>query len=163
KIQDETVGITTTNIGNIYLEQKNYAKAIEYYTKAKSLFEKYPNQIGLGELHNNLGLYYKQTGKPDEALANYEKALTIFNSIENKFGASDPYYYLGEIFFEQKKYNQALEATNKALAFAKELQVLEQVKNTEQRLSEIYEKLNRPAEALAHYKLFTIAKDSISN
>ncbi len=163
KIKDETVGITTTNIGNIYLEQKNYAKAIEYYTKAKSLFEKYPNEIGIGELYNNLGLYYKQTGNLDEALVNYNKALTIFDRVGNKFGASDSYYYLGEIFVEQQKFEQALVATNRSLALAKELNVLEQVKNTEQRLSEIYEKLNRPAEALLHYKLFTIAKDSVSN
>ena len=163
KIKDETVGITTTNIGNIYLHQKNYTKALEYYTKAKQLFQKYPNQIGLGELYNNLGLYYKQIGKPAEASENYNKALAIFNSIGNKFGASDSYYYIGEILLEEKKYEEALKATNKSLALAKELNVMEQVKNTEQRLSEIYEKLNRPDEALAHYKMFTIAKDSVSN
>ena len=163
KIKDETVGITTTNIGNIYLHQGNYEKALEYYTKAKQLFEKYPNQIGLGELHNNLGLYYRKTGKPTEALVNYNKALDVFGSIGNKFGISDSYYHMGEIYMEQKKYEEALVATNKALALAKELNVMEQVKNTEQRLSEIYDQLNRPAEALAHYKMFTIAKDSVSN
>lgn len=163
RMKDETVGITTTNIGNIYLHQGNYVKAFEYYTKAKQLFEKYPNQVGLGELHNNLGLYYKKTGKPTEALNNYNKALDVFRSIGNKFGISDSYYHMGEIYMEQKKYEEALVATNKALALAKELNVMEQVKNTEQRLSEIYDQLNRPAEALAHYKMFTIAKDSVSN
>lgn len=163
RIKDETVGITTTNIGNIYLHQGNYEKALEYYTKAKQLFEKYPNQVGLGELRNNLGLYYKKTGKPTEALANYNKALDVFGSIGNKFGISDSYYYMGEIYMEQKKYEEALVSTNKALALAKELNVMEQVKNAEQRLSEIYDQLNRPAEALAHYKMFMVAKDSVSN
>lgn len=163
QIKDETVGITTTNIGNIYLHQDNYTKALEYYTKAKQLFEKFPNGVGLGELYNNLGLYYKKTGKPAEALSHYNKALEVFSSIGNKFGISDSYYYIGEIYMEQKKYEEALVATNKALDLAKELQVMEQVKNTEQRLSEIYDKLNRPADALAHYKMYTIAKDSVSN
>lgn len=163
KIKDETIGITMTNIGNIYLHQNDYPKAFEYYTKAKQLFEKFPNQIGLGELHNNLGLYYKKTGKPAEALINYNKALVIFMSIDNKFGASDSYYYIGEIYMDQEKYNEALAATNKSKDLARELNVLEQIKNTEQRLSEIYEKLNRPVEALAHYKSYTIAKDSVSN
>ena len=59
KIGDETIGIATTNIGNIYLHQQNFPKALEYYIKAQQLFTKYPNPRGLGELYNNLGLYYK--------------------------------------------------------------------------------------------------------
>lgn len=163
KIKDETVGITTTNIGNIYLEQKNYPKALEYYTKAQKLFERFPNERGLGELYNNLGLYYKNIGKQSEALSDYNKALAVFSAIDDKFGVSDTYYYIGEIYLEQKKYDEALLNTNKSLALAKELNILEQIKNTEKRLSDIYEKLNRPDEALRHYKLFTIARDSVNN
>lgn len=163
KIKDETIGITTTNIGNIYLDQKNFAKAFDYYAKAKQYFERFPNQVGLGELYNNLGLYYYKTGNSAEALAHYNKALAVFGGIDNKFGISDSYYHIGEVYMAQKKFEEALVATNRSLTLAKELDVMEQVKNTEQRLSEIYERLNRPAEALAHYKRFTVAKDSVSN
>ncbi len=96
-------------------------------------------------------------------MAQYSKALTTFNSIEEKFGLSDTYYFIGDIFYEQGKWNEALVNTNKSLALAKELDVLDQVQIAEKRLSEIYEKLNQPQEALAHFKLYNIAKDSISN
>lgn len=162
KVGDNTVGITTTNIGTIYLKQKNYLKAFEYFCKAESLFEKYTNQRGLGELYNNLGLYYTAIHKPKEALEHYNKAITAFNSIEEKFGLSDTYYFIGELYYNQSNWNEALANTNKSLALAKELAVLDQVQAAEKRLSEIYEKLHQPVEALIHFRLYNNAKDSIS-
>ena len=163
KIGDETVGITTTNIGNIYLHQKNFPKALEYYTKAQQLFAKYPNARGLGELYNNLGLYYKMMNNPSEALKTFNKAIVAFTSIEDKFGISDTYFYIGDIYFEQNKLAESLVATNKSLALAKELEIIEQVQNAEKRLSEIYEKQNNTNESLKHFKLYSIAKDSVAN
>jgi tetratricopeptide (TPR) repeat protein len=163
KIGDETVGITTTNIGNIYLHQKNYPKAIEYYNKAQQLFAKYPNPRGLGELYNNIGLYHKLNNNPAEALKTFDKAIKAFTSIEDKFGISDTYFYIGEIYFEQDKLAESLAATNKSLALATELEIIEQVQNAEKRLSEIYERQNNTTESLKHFKLYSIAKDSVAN
>ncbi len=163
KIGDNTVGITTTNIGNIYLNQKNNAKAFEYYTKAQQLFQKYPNQRGLGELYNNIGRFYKNANNHTKALESYSKALIVFNSIEDKFGVSDTYFYLGQINLEQQQYQKALDYTSKSLQLAKELNITEQVQYAEKQLSVIYEKLGKSAEALQHYKLYSIAKDSVSN
>jgi tetratricopeptide (TPR) repeat protein len=163
KIKDETVGITTTNIGNVYLNQKNFSKALEFYTKAQQLFAKYPNPRGLGELYNNLGLYYKLTNNQPKALETFNKAILAFTSIDDKFGISDTYFYIGEIYIEQNKLDESLVATNKSLALAKELEVIEQVQNAEKRLSEIYEKKNNTTESLKHFKLYSIAKDSVAN
>ncbi|WP_445454259.1 tetratricopeptide repeat-containing sensor histidine kinase [Flavobacterium sp. 25HG05S-40] len=163
KIGDETVGITTTNIGNSYLHQKNFPKAISYYNKAQQLFAKYPNPRGLGELYNNLGLYYTQTNNPSEALKTFDKAITAFTAIEDKFGISDTYFYIGTIYYNQNKLGEALSATNQSLALAKELQIIEQIQICEKRLSEIYEKQNNTTEALNHFKLYSTAKDSVAN
>ena len=163
KIGDETIGITTTNIGNIYLHQQNLPKAFEYYTKAQQLFAKYPNPRGLGELYNNLGLYYKMNNNQPVALKTFEKAIAAFTSIEDKFGVADTYFYIGDIYFEQNKLDESLLVTNKSLALAKELGVIEQVQNAEKRLSEIYEKKHNAAESLKHFKLYSIAKDSVTN
>lgn len=163
KIGDETVGITTTNIGNIYLHQKNFPKALDYYTKAQQWFVKYPNPRGLGELYNNLGLYYAKKNNPSEALKTFDKAITAFTSIGDKFGISDTYFYKGEIYFSQNKLAESLLATKTSLALARELGIIEQVQNAEKRLSEIYEKQHNTAESLKHFKLYNIAKDSVAN
>ena len=163
KIGDPTIGITMTNIGNSYLHQQNFPKALEYYNKAQQLFSKYPDLRGLGELYNNLGLYYKKVNNPSEALKTFEKAIDAFGGIGDKFGISDTYFYMGEIYFTQNKLNESLSAISKSLALAKELRIIEQIQNAEKRLSEIYEKQNNTAEALRHFKLYSIAKDSVAN
>ncbi|MGK4567190.1 tetratricopeptide repeat-containing sensor histidine kinase [Flavobacterium sp. 3HN19-14] len=163
KTGDATIGVITTNIGNIYLNQKNYPKAFENYSKAQKLFEKYPDARGEGELYNNFGLYYKNTGKLSQALEQYSKAVGSFASIDDKFGVADTYYFIGEIYLEQRNYAAALDNTNKSLALAKAIGVMEQIRNAEKNLSVIYEKMNNPQLSLLHYKLYNIAKDSINN
>lgn len=163
KIGDKTVSITTTNIGNIYLRQKNYSKAIEYYTKSKSIFDKNPDPRGLGELYNNLGFYYQENGNSSKALENWNNAIFQFQTIQDKFGIADTYSYLGDFYFSQKNYEEALKNANKALALANELKVLEQIMNSEKLLSDIYEKQHNPDQALLHYRLYNIAKDSLTN
>lgn len=163
KIKDETIGITSTNIGNVYLNQKNSSKALDYFTKAQKQFETYQDPRGLGELYNNIGLYYKDNKNPEKALEYFNRAVSSFQSIEDKFGIADTYYYIGEIYFEQNKLNEALEYNNKSVALSRELEVYEQIQSTEKRLSEIYEKQNNTTESLKHFKLYSIASDSVAN
>ena len=163
KLKDEAVGITTTNIGNIYLDQKNYPKAFEYYSKAIVLFEEFPNSRGLGELYNNLGLYYKEISNPKKAFENWNLALQSFDAIDDKFGKSDTYHLMGELYFNQKEYNNALLYAEKAAALSSQLNVLEGTALAEKLLSDVYEKLNKPNEAFAHFKLYKTAQDSLIN
>lgn len=163
KLEDETVGITTTNIANIYLSQKNYPKAFEYYYKAIDLFKKYPNARGLGELNNNLGQYYKETSNPTKALEYWNLALKTFESIDDKFGKSDTYLFMGQLYFDQKAYTDALVYAQKAAELSKQLNVLEGEALAEKLLSNTYEKLNKPNEAFLHFKLYKTAQDSLIN
>ncbi|HEX9980756.1 MAG TPA: tetratricopeptide repeat protein [Flavobacterium sp.] len=163
KLRDRSTGITATNIGNIYLDQKNFPKAIEYYNSALSHFRSYPDQRGIGELYNNLGRYHHQTGHSEKALECYNKALAAFDSIEEKFGASDTYALIGELYYDSNDYPKALSNMTKSLSLGTLLGIPERIRDSEKKLSEIYQKLNNPAEALKHYKLYTAANDSISN
>lgn len=163
EIKDPTIGITITNIGNIYNEQGKFERAIFHYKKALRLFKKYPNSRGLGELYNNIGLYYKRTNNEPKAIENYLKAIQVFNSINDKFGISDTYYYLGEIYFEKHDYQKAIDFMQKSLKLSKELGVLEQIKNAENKLYLMFNHLQQPQKALEHFIAYSKAKDSILN
>lgn len=163
KIEDKTIGITTTNIANIYFDQKNYPKAIEFYQKASTYFQKYPNPRGEGELYNNLGLYYKETSESEKAVESWEKAKDKFNAIEDKFGISDTYYNLGEFYFEQNNLEKALQNTQKAKELATEIKTLEMIVLSENLLSKIYEQKGDLNKSLEHFKSYSIAKDSLTN
>jgi len=163
KINDKTIGITLTNIGNCYLSQKNYPKAFDYYSKAKTSLAKHQNPRALGELLNNLGLYSKAANNQQEAIQNWKLAIKSFESINDKFGIADTYIYLGQLYFEQNKFNDAIISANKALELATTLNIPEQIAASEKLLSEIYQKQNDAPNALRHYKLYSVAKDSLTN
>src|SRR5690606_37038685 len=84
-------------------------------------------------------------------------------SISDKFGAADTYLYLAEMNLDNRKYDDALSNTQKALSFATSLQIPEQIIACEKLLSTIYEKQGNTAEALRHFQLYSIAKDSLAN
>lgn len=163
KLNDNNIGTTTNNIGLVYLYQKDFVKALEYFNKSKIYFEKFPNDLGLGLLYYNYGIYYKEINKFDVASKYTVKSLNIFSQIGYKFGIADSYASLGEIYFNQKKYEEAIICMNKGLKLAKELKILDKIQASEQKLSEIYEKQGNYKEALKHHKSFAVAKDSVTN
>lgn len=163
KLNDPTIAITTTNIGNIYLARTDYKKAFEFYKTAKNLFEKNPDHRGLGELYNNIGLYYKYTRQDNDAINAWGKAIESFDQIEDKFGISDTYQLLGQFYLSKKNYTQAIEFTQKANALAKQLDLLEMQVICEMQLSEIYESSGNHTLALKHARSYNILKDSLLN
>ncbi|WP_264520792.1 tetratricopeptide repeat protein [Flavobacterium sp. N1994] len=163
KLKDENIGTTTSNIGLIYLLKKNYPKAVARFNEAKVYFDKYPNPQGLAQLYYNNSLYYSEINQFAKAIEFTDKALAIFTKTENKFGIANSYANLGEIYLKQKKYDSALEYTNKALVLSRELNTLDKVQVFEKTLSDIYEKQNNISEAYKHYKLYSVAKDSVTN
>ncbi len=163
KRKDANLGITYTNIGNSYLKQRDLSKAFEFYDKAKKWFDKHPNPRALGEWYNNVGLYYKANNQSQKAVENWNEAIIAFKSIDDKFGIADSYIYLSELYLEQNQLETAKQNAENALRLARELKVLEQIVLSEKLLSDIYNKQNNPAVALQHFKLYSQAKDSLTN
>lgn len=163
KNNDPNIGITLTNIGNSYRAQMNYEKATNYYNQAKAAIQKFPNPRALGELYNNFGLLQKASNQPQQAIESWKLAIASFESIGDKFGSADTYLFLGELYYEQRKFAESLSNVNKALVFARQLNIIEQIASAEKLLSEIFHKQNDNANALLHFKLYSIAKDSLTN
>ena len=161
KFKDPSMGITLTNIGNIYNHKSDFNKAAFYYNKAKIIFLKSVNPRGLGELYNNIGLLYTKNNDLQNAKLFLNYAAKEFNSINDKFGISDTYIYLGDIEVKQKHWVEAIEYYEKSLNLSKELGILDQVKNTEYKLFQVFENQKKYSDALEHFKKFSNAKDSI--
>lgn len=163
ELADPNIGITSNNIGLVYLQKKNYRKSLEYFNQAETFFDKFPNPRGQGELYNNLGNYYNEVKNPDRAIVYLNQALDRFKSIDDRFGTADTYANLGTIYADRKAYPQAIANIDKSLQIARELGVLDRAQESEKKLSEIYEKLGDTKQALVHYKLYSIAKDKVTN
>ncbi|MBL0012918.1 MAG: tetratricopeptide repeat protein [Flavobacterium sp.] len=163
RFKDHHVGITQTNIANCYLKQKDTDKALAYYTKAKTNIDKNPDPRALGEWYNNMGLYFTSTQNPIKAIENWNLAIQTFASIADKFGVADTHLYLGQLYFEQKNPTAAIVNANLALQLSKEIHVLEQTVVAEKLLSAIYDQQGNATQSLEHFKLYSQAKDSLTN
>jgi pentatricopeptide repeat protein len=163
QLKDQNIGITYTNIANAYSKLKDFDKAFDYYNKAKTSLDANPNPRALGEWFNNFGLFFKANNKADAAIKNWNLAITTFKSIDDKFGLADTYIYLSQLYLDQNKLQDASANANQALQLAKELGILEQIMLSEKLLSSIYTQQHNPTAAFEHFKLYSIAKDSLTN
>jgi tetratricopeptide (TPR) repeat protein len=162
-LKQENAPITLTNIGVIYFETGHLQTAFNYYEKAKEGFLKYDNKRGLALLNNYVGDYYLKQNNLILADKFYHKSLDLYEEIKNKFGASLALYNVGLLLQSQKKYSKALPFAVKSLQYAEQTGAIEQALNTQELLSQLYESLNNPKAALAHYKNYMAVRDSIKN
>ncbi|NHM06482.1 tetratricopeptide repeat protein [Flavobacterium sp. CYK-4] len=163
QLSDPQIGITLTNIANGYLKENDLVKALDYYTKAKTKIDANQDPRALGEWYNNMGLYHLAAKKPSQAIENWNAAITTFGQIEDKFGVANTYLYLGQLYLEQKNPTAAMESANQALQLGKQIGVLEQIVEAEKLLSAIYDQQHNSKQSLLHFKLYSKAKDSLTN
>lgn len=163
QIGEASEAVTLTNIGVIYFEQGKQAEALNYYKKAEKLFQTIDNKRGFALLNNYFGDYYSAEKDAAHAMQFYNESLKLYNELENKFGAALVFYNIAQLNINQHQYAQALPFATQSLALAKEIGVLDQTKESEKMLSQLYELLNDKPKAYEHYKQYIIARDSLNN
>jgi tetratricopeptide (TPR) repeat protein len=156
------LGITQTNIANIYFHKRELDSAFTFYIDAKKSIERHPNPRALGEWFNNMGLFYDYKDQQQMALENWDKAVEAFQSIDDKFGLTDTYYFLARFYFAEKDYQKALAFAEQSLELSRDIAVLEQQSLSEKLISRIYEEQNNAEQALVHFKAHKILSDSLA-
>jgi tetratricopeptide (TPR) repeat protein len=84
-------------MGNIYADQKNYEKAIEYYLKSIEADPKFAYP------YNGLGIVYNDQKNQEKAIEYFLKSIEV----DPKFAI--PYNNLGIVYYDQKNYEKAIE------------------------------------------------------
>ncbi|NUY82020.1 tetratricopeptide repeat protein [Flavobacterium sp. MAH-1] len=158
---EQAAAVTLMNIGVIHFEKNDPKKAADFYRKAEKLFAETDNQRGFALLYNYWGDYYAKTGDVGKAAEYYNKSVLTYENMQNKFGASLALYNLGRLYRTQPE--KALIFAQKSLDYASEIGILNQQYHSEKLLSDLYEDLGKPPEALSHYKKYVTLRDSIFN
>ncbi|MCE3258636.1 MAG: protein serine/threonine phosphatase [Bacteroidetes bacterium] len=166
------------NIGVVYKQQGNFSKALECYFKALKLTEETGNRqyesanlINIGSVYNTKGDSAAKSGNRDyavselypKALEYYLKSLKINEETGNKQYQVVNSGNIANVYTILKKYSLAEKYLDRSFALATELNSLDDVKQSHQYYSELYEAMNQPAKALHHYKLFIKYRDSLFN
>ncbi|GIV30298.1 MAG: hypothetical protein KatS3mg028_1364 [Bacteroidia bacterium] len=109
------------NLGVIYHEQGNYAKALEYFFQSLKINEEIGNIKGKATNLGNIGNVYFAQGDYAKALEYYFQALKINNDIGDKRGQAINSGNIGNVYFSQYNYAEALKYYFLSLKILKEI------------------------------------------
>ncbi|MEE9364460.1 MAG: tetratricopeptide repeat-containing sensor histidine kinase [Cellulophaga sp.] len=104
----DMLSIMNQNIGDLYVAQKDYNQALDFYKKVKQYNDKIGNDVFSAETMSSVASLYADLGNLKYAMFNINKSITIFekNRIMNWLAYS--YQIKGKIYVKKKDYKWAL-------------------------------------------------------
>ncbi len=117
---DKGVAITNNSIGNNYLSQAEFPKALEYFQVALKTQEKIGNKKAVLNTASNIGLAYGQQGNYPKALEYFFIALKMAEEMGDKNAIAQNNCNVGSVCQMQRDYSKALEYFQKATKVSEE-------------------------------------------
>lgn len=155
------IPITQFNIGSEYLERKQYAKAMQYFTESLQGSKLSGNKDGEANIYIGIGNLLKAQGKYKEALVQYTKAYEIRKSIDAKADMAASEIEFGRIYTDMQNYTKAIPYLERGLKGSKETGSLSEVERASEVLAEAYAKSGNYKSAYENMVLFKDTHDSI--
>lgn len=153
---------TLNNIGTLYNAQNNQVEALKNYSLALSIQKELGDKRGIASTSENIGVINSLQGNYSEAMKNYFVSLKGKEEMEDKSGLAITYNNIGNVFVLQKKVKEANHYITMGLSIAIEINDLEAINCGYNSLSELDSLQGNFEEALKHYKLYVIYRDSVN-
>jgi tetratricopeptide (TPR) repeat protein len=115
------IGTSYNNIAQLYADQGNYPKALEFQQKALPIFREQKNQTKEALTLNNISKVYMGQGNYTKALELTQQALNIAIAQNNPASEITYQLNLGVIYSSWGKYPEALAAYQRSLTLATQL------------------------------------------
>jgi serine phosphatase RsbU (regulator of sigma subunit) len=161
------VSISYINIGEVHKKMGNLNEALDFFLKALVLAKKHEESDvdgdSVGILYNEIGYIYTELGDFELSRNYLDRAVEIFRSLSNHQRLAECKIYWGDLAFRMGRYSQATQHYLDALQHAKTISATDLISESNKKLSELYEQLNKPAKAFEHYKTYISARDSLFN
>ncbi len=152
-----------SELGSIYSDKGNYQKALEYKSKAHKNFDQLGNLLPKAVCLSDIGEIYLQLNKFDQAKVSILNAIVAYEKIDEQRGITNAKGSLAKLYKETKQYSIALSYAKQTLALANQLNIKEELGETYELLSELYELTGNARKSLQNYKLYIQYKDSLLN
>lgn len=164
KKRDNSLGMAMNylSISDYYIDKKQFNIARGYLNKLLVINQKRNDLFGLAITYEFYGKSYLEEGKDLQKAASYfENALNRFKDLNNTHKQAELLVSLGEIHLGQDKGQQAKEKFQHSLTLAKKLGHFGLLMKNSFKLADIYEKGNKPLQALKYLKQAEVYEDSM--
>jgi diguanylate cyclase (GGDEF)-like protein len=142
------------NAGAARLELGQVTQAIQELRQAETISQQLEDRDYQARALENLASALIQLGDYDEALSTNSQALELFLTLESRQGEVHCLMNAGKALSARGDHDAALELLRAALEISADIRALELQFQVHERLSEVYEHLQQPTEALEHFKRF---------
>jgi class 3 adenylate cyclase/tetratricopeptide (TPR) repeat protein len=154
------LGAISVNIGSIYYERNDNAKALVYFNKA---LKAYGDSEGSLNAYNALGKAYNKAGQFELALKNHNAALGLAVKLNNKMGIIQSRMGLGNVYVKKADFTTALSQYTQAESAALELQANHELKDLYQEMAKAYSHTANYKKAFEYQSLYSGIKDTLYN
>ena len=151
------------NIGQEYDILGQYGKALEYQFKALKIFEQTGDTYKIAGLYLDIGSLYGKELRFDSSKYYLEKGLELSEQNKDIWTQARILGSLGKAFSLTKDYVTAKKYLLKGLSLSDSTNDITSKRTVHEELSYMYENVGEYKNALQHYKLAMIAKDSLLN
>ncbi len=165
--QDQKVSTGVTlclkELGSIYYEMGDLDMAIEFSEKVLERNKVTDNQFGIANSLSTIGKIYFDGGNYKKSEVFLIQAKDLKDSLNDNTEKVSILRYLGKIYLKQGNSLKAKEYLNNSLDFAQNQNLKKEINETYLALSELYDYLQNPKQALYFYKRYSNLKDSLDN
>ncbi|MCM8567930.1 ATP-binding protein [Gramella jeungdoensis] len=150
--------------GKLFFSKGEHDRAIKYFDLAEDYYEKEKNSEQLGLIALNKAIVYLYNpDKREQAFSLINNAEIYLKGSENKYELSRLHYYRARAAMLEGDYNKAEKAAQEALNLAKSGDYIGMTMYSFGLLSQIAERLNKPAEALEYLKQANEIQEAVFN
>ncbi|RYY37237.1 MAG: tetratricopeptide repeat protein [Sphingobacteriaceae bacterium] len=151
------------NIGNIYNDNSDYAKALKYYNNALKINTQIKNVNNIVSNLNNLGSVYQRKGNYAKSQEYNFEALKAVNGVNSPGLIALINYNIANIYFIQNDLKKALVYFNKSLKIYQQENDDRGVANIYKSIANIYNTQNQASKAASYYTKALVLYRNIDN
>jgi len=157
------VTLCLKEIGDIYFEQGDLEKAIEFSEQVLQINKESQNWQGYANSLSTIGKIYFQSADKKLSKMYFTQSLQLKDSLNDNTEKASILRHLGMIALIEGNLPEAERYLKKSLDFAQKQNLKNDIKESYHTISEFYEKQNNPNKALFYYKSYIALKDSLNN
>lgn len=154
------IGNIHSNLSLQYLYDDKLMEAEYHIDRAVPILENINQEIYLGIALLNRGNLFIEQEKFNGALVDYERCMKLVPLAVSPLVHAAATTGIGSAYRRLGNYGQAIDYLQNGLAKAESIQHMDQMKDSNRELADLYEAMNRPQDALRYFKQYTAYKDS---
>lgn len=151
------------NFGLIYLQNKKYQKAIDYFQKAHNALIKENKTSQITSINKNIGICYIHLNQYKKAEEYLLKSTFLLQSNKDALSTFDSYTNIANLYYEQYKDKEAIDYFEKAYIISKDIKDIDAKRKASRNMAVVEENRGNFKQALAYRKESEQWKDSLNN